>query len=92
MVNTMMNTEMSSKMQHPLASDHKEISPDCIGSMWGIMNQKNVWLQKIERHHCCQQILHHPIPPLCCMTNHPNHFDHLYFRMMDQTIVTNHQI
>jgi hypothetical protein len=46
MINTMMNTEMFSNMQHPLASDHQEISPDCIGSICGIMNQKNVWLQK----------------------------------------------
>ncbi len=41
-----MNTEMSSNMQHPLASDHKEVSPDCVGSICRIMNQKNVWLQK----------------------------------------------
>jgi hypothetical protein len=46
MSNTMMNTEMSSNMQHPLASDRKEISPDWVGSICGIMNQKNVWLQK----------------------------------------------
>jgi hypothetical protein len=75
MINTMMNTEISSNIQHPLASNCKEISPDCVGSICGIMNQKNVWLQKMARHHFCQQILCHPIPPLCCMTNHPNHFN-----------------
>jgi hypothetical protein len=46
MINTMMNTEISSNMQHLLAGDRKEISPDCVGSICGIMNQKNVWLQK----------------------------------------------
>jgi hypothetical protein len=46
MINTMMNTEMSSNMQHPLASDRKDISPDPVGSICRIMNQKNVWLQK----------------------------------------------
>ncbi len=37
---------MFSNMQHPLASDRKEISPDCVASICGVMNQKNVWLQK----------------------------------------------
>jgi hypothetical protein len=41
-----MNTEMSSNTQQPLASDRKEISPDRVGLICGIMNQKNVWLQK----------------------------------------------
>ncbi len=41
-----MNNEITSNTQHPLASDRKKISPDCIGSICRIMNQKNVWLQK----------------------------------------------
>jgi hypothetical protein len=46
MINTMMNTEMSSNTQHPLASDHKETSPDCVGSICGIMNQKKCMVAK----------------------------------------------
>ncbi len=37
---------MSSNTHHPLASDGSKISPDCVGSICGIINQKNEWLQK----------------------------------------------
>jgi hypothetical protein len=45
--------------------------------LWNYESEKMYGCKKMARHHCCQQILHHLIPPLCCMTNHPNHFNHL---------------
>jgi hypothetical protein len=46
MINTMMNTEMSSNTQHLLASYRKEISPDHVGSICGIVNQKKCMVAK----------------------------------------------